>query len=51
MIHEGKDKVHFDVCFSRFKEDGTCYATHEAVWVVTRVEGHWGIQARSSFAP
>ena len=51
VIHEGPDKVHFDVCFSRFLEDGSRYATHQAVWVVTRVEGHWGIQARSSFAP
>ncbi len=51
VIHQGPDKVHFDVCFSRFLEDGSHYATHQAIWVVTRVEGHWGIQARSSFAP
>ena len=51
VIHAGPDKVHFDVCFHRFHEDGTRYATHEAVWVVTRQGGHWGIQARSSFAP
>ena len=51
VIHEGADKVHFDVCFSRWKEDGPSYAVHQAIWVVTRVEGHWGIQARSSFAP
>ncbi len=51
VIHEGADKVHFDVRFSRFKEDGSSYAVHQAIWVVTRVDGHWGIQARSSFAP
>ena len=51
VIHEGADKVHFDVAFTRFHEDGSAYATHQAVWVVTRVEEHWGIQARSSFAP
>jgi len=51
VIHQGKEKVHFDVGFRRFRDDDTCYATHQAVWVVTRVEGHWGIQARSSFAP
>ena len=45
------DKVHFDVCFSRYLADGSRYATHQALWVVTRLEGHWGIQARSSFAP
>ena len=51
VIHEGESKVHFDVAFTRFHEDGDAYATHEAVWVVTRVDGHWGIQVRSSFAP
>ncbi|MFP8881078.1 MAG: hypothetical protein VCE43_17325 [Myxococcota bacterium] len=51
VIHEGPDKVHFDVCFSRFQEGGSRYATHQAIWVVTRLGGHWGIQARSSFAP
>lgn len=51
VIHRGPDKVHFDVSFSRFREDGSRYATHDAVWVVTRVGDHWGIQARSSFAP
>lgn len=51
VIHAGRDKVHFDVEFTRYHEDGTAYATHQAIWVVTRVDGHWGIQARSSFAP
>ncbi len=51
VIHDGPDKVHFAVRFSRFSADGACYATHEAVWIVTQVDGHWGIQARSSFAP
>ena len=51
VVHEGADKVHFDVRFSRFHEDGSCYASHTALWVVTREGGHWGVQARSSFAP
>ena len=51
VVHESADKVHFDVAFSRYHADGTKYATHEALWVVTRLDDHWGIQARSSFAP
>ena len=51
VIHDGSEKVHFAVRFSRFRGDGTCYATHDAVWIVTQLGGHWGIQARSSFAP
>lgn len=50
-VHARADKVHFDVRFSRYHEDGTRYASYETLWVVTRQEGHWGVQARSSFAP
>lgn len=51
VIHEGTEKVHFAVRFSRYREDGVRYVTHEAIWIVTHLDGHWGIQARSSFAP
>ncbi len=44
-------KVHFEVVFSRYKADGTKYATYQSLWVSTFKEGAWGIQARSSFAP
>ena len=44
-------KVHFEVVFSRYKADGTKYATYQSLWVSTRKDGAWGIQARSSFAP
>lgn len=51
VIQAGPDKVHLAATFSRYHEDGTRYATHEALWVVTLVDGHWGIQFRSSYAP
>ncbi len=44
-------KVHFDVVFSRYKADGTKYATYQSLWIVTKKDGQWGVQARSSFAP
>jgi hypothetical protein len=44
-------KVHFEVVFSRYKADGTKYATYQSLWVSTQTDGRWGIQARSSFAP
>ena len=44
-------KVHFEVVFSRYKIDGTRYATYQSLWIVTRKDGAWGVQARSSFAP
>lgn len=51
VVHESGEKVHFDVTFSRYHEDGTKYATHRSLWVMTNVDGHWGVQGRSSFAP
>jgi hypothetical protein len=51
VVHAGADKVHFDVTFSRYHDDGTRYATHRSLWVMTKLDGHWGVQARSSFAP
>jgi hypothetical protein len=44
-------KVHFDVVFSRYKADGSKYATYQSLWIVTMKDGQWGVQARSSFAP
>jgi len=49
-IHVGSDKVHFAVEFSRWRKDGSELSRHKSIYVVTRQDGHWGVQARSSFA-
>ena len=49
-IHVGPDKVHLKVAFSRWKADGSLIGRFETIYIVTRQDGHWGIQARSSFA-
>ena len=49
-IHVGADKVHLEVRFSRFRADGSLIGAFETIYIVTRQDGHWGIQARSSFA-
>ena len=49
-IHVGDDKVHLKVKFSRFHKDGSLLGQFETIYIVTRQDGHWGIQARSSFA-
>ena len=49
-IHVGSDKVHFAVEFSRWRADGTELSRHKSIYVVTRQDDHWGVQARSSFA-
>jgi hypothetical protein len=49
-IHVGESKVHLKVQFSRWHKDGSLIGRFETIYIVTRQDGHWGIQARSSFA-
>jgi hypothetical protein len=51
IIHAGADKVHIDTRFSRYRADGSLIGGFDSIYVVTREDGHWGIKARSSFAP
>lgn len=51
VIHSSEDKVHFDTRFTRYREDESKLGTYDSLYVVTKQEGHWGVQARSSFAP
>ncbi len=51
VLHTSDSKVHVAVQFTRYDADDRAIATYQAVYVVTCVDGHWGIQARSSFAP
>ena len=51
MRQNDQVKVHFEVVFSRYKADGSKYATYQSLWIVTSVNGEWSVQARSSFAP
>jgi hypothetical protein len=49
-IHVGSDKVHVKVAFSRWRADESLIGRFETIYILTRQDGHWGIQARSSFA-
>jgi len=51
VIHAGADKVHIDTRFTRHGQDGEVIGGFDSIYVVTREAGHWGIKARSSFAP
>ena len=50
-IQAGPDKVHFEVRFSRFNPAGERYVSFDSLYVLQKVDGHWGIRLRSSFAP
>lgn len=50
VIHAGIDKVHFDTQFSRRRSDDSIIASYRSIYIVTRADGRWGVQGRSSFA-
>jgi hypothetical protein len=51
VIHSRPDKVHLDVQFTRYRNDGSVIGVYPAVYVIVSQSGAWLIQARSSFAP
>jgi len=51
VIHSGPDKVHINTRFTRYRADGSIIGGFDSIYVVTCEDGHWGIKARSSFAP
>ncbi len=51
VIHAGPDKVHFDTRFARYRADGSVIGHFDSIYIVTCEGGHWGVKARSSFAP
>lgn len=51
LIEASHDKVHLDVQFTRFRADGSPIASYRSIWVITRIDGRWAAQLRSSFAP
>lgn len=45
------DKVHFAVQFTRYRADNSVIGVYPSMWIVALIDGRWGVQARSSFAP
>jgi len=51
VIAAEPDKVHLDVRFTRYREDGSVLGRFRSLWVLARIDGVWAAQLRSSFAP
>jgi hypothetical protein len=51
VIHASENKIHFDTRFVRYRVDGSVIGHFDSIYVVTHENGHWGVKARSSFAP
>lgn len=51
VLHQAESKAHILIQFTRCRADGAAIAAYRSLWIMTRVNGGWGAQARSSFAP
>ena len=51
VLHSSQHKVHVLIQFTRCDAQGAPLATYRSLWIMTEEDGHWGAQARSSFAP
>lgn len=51
VVQANTDKVHVMVIFSRFDADDELIGQFDSLYIMTRVDGRWGIRSRSSFAP
>lgn len=50
LIQASSETMHFAVAFSRLDESGSRIATFESLRILTKKNGRWGQQVRSSFA-
>ena len=44
-------KAHYALSYTRFRSDESVIGVYESLYVLTQVDGSWGIQMRSSFGP
>jgi len=51
VIHAGADKVHIDTRFNRYRKDGSVLGGFDSIYIITHLNGRWGVQGRSSYAP
>ncbi|MGE4045951.1 MAG: hypothetical protein AB7F35_13935, partial [Acetobacteraceae bacterium] len=50
VIDAGPEKVHFRVQFTRYRADDTAIGSYRSLYIVTKLDGRWAIQGRSSWA-
>jgi len=50
LVQASEDKLHFALQFTRYGDDDRKIASFESFYILTRQQGHWGVQARSSYA-
>ncbi|MFT3812171.1 MAG: hypothetical protein QM740_02210 [Acidovorax sp.] len=50
IVQAGKDKVHVVVTFNRYRKDHSLIKAEPSLHILEKVDGRWGIRARSSYA-
>jgi hypothetical protein len=51
VIQTSPEKVHVAVNFTRYDAQGGVIGTYASLYVLEKLDGRWGVRARSSFAP
>ncbi|MDO9403516.1 MAG: hypothetical protein Q7T87_05765 [Polaromonas sp.] len=51
LVQFDERKAHYALSYTRFRADHSVIGIYESLYVLTRVDGAWGIQMRSSFGP
>ena len=51
VVQHGAAKAHVALSYTRFRADHSVIGVYESLYILTLVDGRWGIQARSSFGP
>lgn len=51
MIQWNAVKSHWRLTYTRYRDDGSVIGTYDSLYILTKQDGHWGIQLRSSFGP
>ncbi|MDR1646492.1 MAG: hypothetical protein LBR88_00395 [Zoogloeaceae bacterium] len=50
LVQGNADKLHFALQFTRYDAGNQPQGSYQAFYVLTRQNGRWGVQARSSYA-
>lgn len=48
VVLASSERVHVLVEYDRCRADGSVLSKHAALWIVSRIDGKWGIQVRSN---
>lgn len=51
LIQFNPVKAHWLLSYTRFRTDDSVIGVYDSLYTLTKLDGRWGIQARSSFGP